>query len=472
MKNNQVLPLSVPAVSPELDPNFRPAILAQKAFLNAASSTDSIQKIHLVLKRPDGSAYKFQTCILDSSEPHSIHNFFFLERFIKVLLWSRGSAKIYCTAPQSLCDQLNHHYRDHPVGQWDADMMGRRIFEESFEIIHCKESDLPEENSQAANLGRHLKGCRIGFDLGGSDRKIAALIDGKTVFSEEIIWDPIPQSDPQWHYDNIMDTLKLAASKLPRVDAIGGSAAGVYVNNRVKVASLFRGVSEELFNSRVKDIFLELKHAWNDIPFEVVNDGEVTALAGSMNLNQNSVLGIAMGTNQAAGFVTPDGQITPWLNELAFVPVDFHPNAPKDEWSGDVGCGVQYFSQQAVARLIPKAGIDVPQGMPFPEQLIVVQNLMANNDPKAAAIYKTMGVYLGYALAQYSQIYEYEHLLMLGRVMTGTGADLMIEKAKEVLATEFQDLSNKIQFHIPDEKQKRHGQAMAAASLPSPVSNS
>ena len=220
----------------------------------------------------------------------------------------------------------------------------------------------------------------------------------------------------------------------------------------------------------MKDLFLELKRDWKNIPFEVVNDGEVTALAGSMNLRKNAVLGIAMGTNQAAGFVTPNGQITPWLNELAFVPIDYHPQAPKDEWSGDKGCGVQYFSQQAVARLIPAAGIRVPEGMPFPEQLVEVQKLMDVNDPKAAAIYHTMGVYLGYALAQYREFYDFEHLLMLGRVTTGPGADLMIRKAKEVLHKDFQALEDKITIHLPGEKEKRHGQAMAAASLP--LSNS
>lgn len=244
MKNVLDLPLIAPSIEPELDANFRPAVLAFQSYLKSATSPDEILEVNIVLTRPDGTAYAFDTSILAPTAKASNLNFFFLERFIKFLLWSRGAAKIYCNAPKNLCDQLNRHYQENKIGQWDADMMGRRIFEETFEIIHCDKADLPSENSHAANLGRHMEGCRIGFDLGGSDRKIAALIDGKTVFSEEIVWDPIPQTDPQWHYDNIMDTLKLAASKLPRVDAIGGSAAGVYVNNRVKVASLL----EEFLN--------------------------------------------------------------------------------------------------------------------------------------------------------------------------------------------------------------------------------
>ncbi len=45
--------------------------------------------------------------------------------------------------------------------------------------------------------GRHLDGCRIGFDLGGSDRKCAAVIDGKVVFSDEVVWNPYFEKDPR-----------------------------------------------------------------------------------------------------------------------------------------------------------------------------------------------------------------------------------------------------------------------------------
>jgi predicted NBD/HSP70 family sugar kinase len=263
-----------------------------------------------------------------------------------------------------------------------------------------------------------------------------------------------------------MDSLRKAAAHLPRVDGIGGSAAGVYVNNRVKVASLFRGVPPEQFNTRVKDLFLDLRKAWNGIPFEVVNDGEVTALAASMSLGCNSVLGIALGTSTAAGFVTADGNITTWLNELAFNPIDYRIDGPPDEWSGDRGCGVQYFSQQAVGRLIPASGLAIDGKLPLPEQLKAVQAAMAAGDDRAAQIYRTLGTYLGYGLAHYASFYEFSNVLILGRVTSGPGGDLILSGAREVLDREFPELSAKTAFHIPDEKDKRHGQAVAAASLP------
>ena len=326
--------------------------------------------------------------------------------------------------------------------------------------------DIPAARSNTTPLGRHLDGYRIGFDLGGSDRKVAAIVNGQAVYSEEVVWDPYYQTDPQYHYEGIMESLKSVAKHMPRVDAIGGSAAGVYVNNRVKVASLFRGISPEVFEREVKDMFLKIQKEWGNVPLEIVNDGEVTALAGSMSLRQNGVLGIALGTSTAGGYVTMEGNITSWLNEFAFMPVDYNPQAPTDEWSGDYGCGVQYFSQQAVGRLMPAAGIEAEADLPLPEKLKVVQSLTYKEDYRAHKIYQTIGTYLGYAIAHYSDFYDFKNVLALGRVTSGPGGELIVEGAKEVLKVEFPELAARIAFHIPSEKDKRHGQAVAAASLP------
>ena len=315
-------------------------------------------------------------------------------------------------------------------------------------------------------MGRHLEGCRIGFDLGGSDRKAAALIDGKVVFTEEIAWDPYFQKDPAYHIDGVHDSLKRAAAHLPRVDAIGGSAAGVYVNNEVRVGSLFRGVPADLFQQHIRRMFFTLQERWGGVPFEVVNDGEVTALAGSMAMNDNAVLGVSMGTSQAGGYVTPAGNITSWLNELAFAPVDYRPDAPLDEWSGDRGCGAQYFSQQGVARLAASAGFTFEPGVPLPERLLAVQAAMKSGDKRARAIYESIGTCFGYAIAHYADFYEVRNLLVLGRVMSGEGGEIILERANAVLRSEFPALAETVRLRTPDEKSKRHGQATAAASLP------
>jgi predicted NBD/HSP70 family sugar kinase len=458
------LPLPVPRVVPVLDPQFRPAVLASRAFQALVKDAADPVPVHLALEQADGSVFRFDLEVLPESHPHAAANAVYLERFVKFILWSRGGWRIHIDGPAPLAAALRVHYRDTATGRFDDELVGRKMFDHPIEIVETR--SLPAARAETRPLGRHLEGNRIGFDLGGSDRKVAAVVDGRVVFSEETVWDPYHKPDPQYHFDGIMDSLTKAAAHLPRVDAIGGSAAGVYVNNRVKAGSLFRGVPPDLFDTRVKDLFLEIRRAWHGVPLEVVNDGEVTALAGSMSLGVNAILGIALGTSTAAGYVTRDGNITSWLNELAFVPVDYHPSAPVDEWSGDYGVGSQYFSQQAVGRLLAPAGIDAPAGMGLPDKLKLVQALMADGDARARRIYETIGTYLGYGVAHFADFYDIEHVLVLGRVTSGAGGDVILNGAREVLELEFPELVRQLEFHVPDETDKRHGQAIAAASLP------
>ena len=149
------------------------------------------------------------------------------------------------------------------------------------------------------------------------------------------------------------------------------------------MASLFRGVPKDLFDTKIANLFFDLQKEWGGVPFDVVNDGEVTALAGAMSLNDSAVLGIALGSSEAGGYVTPNGEITTWLNELAFCPVDYDPNGAVDEWSGDRGCGAQYFSQQAVFRLAPAAGIEIDESLGLAEKLKSVQDLLQAGDERA-----------------------------------------------------------------------------------------
>lgn len=456
--------LRPPAIAPALDPGFRPAALAVRAFEQAARATGRAAMLGVAVEQADGSTFCFRRPFLPADHPEAVANAYFLERLAKFLLWSRGGHRLHVEGSIELADQLRRHYEETATGRFDAQIMGERIYERPFTINPV--SELPPERAATQALGRNWNGCRIGFDLGGSDRKVSAVRDGEPVFSEETVWDPVPQADPQYHFDGIQDSLKKAAAHLPRVDAIGGSAAGVYVNNQPRVASLYRGVPPDLFASRIKTLFSDLKAAWGGIPFEVANDGEVTALAGSMALEKNAVLGVAMGTSTAAGYVNADGNITSWLNELAFVPVDYRPDAPRDEWSGDRGVGSQFFSQQAVGRLLPAAGIDADPALPLPEKLKLVQRLMADADPRARRLYDTLGTYLGYGLAHFASFYDCAHVLVLGRVMTGNGGGVILDGARRVLLAEFPELARRITFHTPDERAKRHGQAVAAASLP------
>ena len=456
-----------PRFRPPLDPEFVPASLWTREFRSLVERSGGGERIAIALERGSGAVSVHRTAVLPHEGPTIRLNERYVERLLKFLLWQKGGHRVTVAGSSQLVEYLRTVYSPSGARAFDYEFMGERVYGQSFRIESAPYDKAPVESESAAALGRHLDGCRIGFDLGASDRKCAAVRDGEVIFSEEIAWNPSVQSDPQYHFDGIDDSLRRAAAHLPRVDAIGGSSAGVYVANEVRVASLFRAVPKDVFDRRVRRLFFELREAWRGIPFDVVNDGEVTALAGSMALGDNAVLGIAMGSSLAAGYVTPPGNITSWLNELAFAPVDYRENAPVDEWSGDGGVGAQYFSQQAVGRLLAPAGIDLPKDMPLPEKLVATQKLMVSGDERARRIYETIGVFFGYAIAEWADYYEVRNILALGRVLSGEGGNLILSIARQVLEREFPELSEKIRFHIPDEKEKRHGQAVAAASLPS-----
>jgi predicted NBD/HSP70 family sugar kinase len=383
---------------------------------------------------------------------------------LKFLLWQRGGWKVYVGGPAEIADYLRSCYAPDGRRSFDYHFMGQEVYQRPFTIVHCKPEEVPAAKESQQSLGRHLDGCRIGFDLGASDIKVSAVIDGEAVFTHEMEWDPRSQSDPAYHYEKIMAMLKMAAEKLPRLDAIGGSSAGVIINNRPMVASLFRGVPKERFDE-VRRLFLRIREEMG-VPLEIVNDGEVSALAGSMSMEVNAVLGIAMGSSLAAGYVTPHGDITNWLNELAFAPIDYYPQAPMDEWSGDRGVGALYLSQQCVFRLAPRVNIAIPAELSLAGKLKFVQERLEAGEAGAAQIWQTIGVYLGYAIAHYASFYELEHVLILGRVTSGAGGPLILHGAQNVLRQEFPELAPKIRIHLPDELSRRLGQAVAAASLP------
>lgn len=461
-------PLSIKCqCPPPLDPGFLPAVLWNRAFLQRVKNSGGGLPFGVALEQPGGNVSVFETSILPESDPDAeALNFRYVERLVKFLLWQRGGCRVFLGGAPGVAEAVSSLYSPGGARAFDFGFMGEKAYRRPFELVGVGFDELPAPNESARPLGGHLDGCRIGFDLGGSDRKAAAVIDGEVVFSEEVEWDPYFQSDPQYHLDGIRRSLRAAAEHLPRVDAIGGSAAGVYVENEVRVGSLFRGVPGEMFDRKVRRMFFDLQEEWGGVPFVIVNDGDVTALAGSMATGDTGVLGVAMGTSEAVGFVTPDGHITTWLNELAFAPIDFREEAPADEWSGGLGVGAQYLSQQAVGRLAPAAGFKFPKDMPLPEQLKAVQGEMESGNPAAVRIYESVGRYFGYAVAHYADYYEIRQILALGRVTSGAGGECLLREARQVLATEFPALAESIQFRQPGEKEKRHGQAIAAASLP------
>ncbi len=456
------LALPAPRVLPPLDEGFRPAVLANRAFRDRLGSEGA--RLVLGLERSEREFSRFEMRVYPAGHPDFESNFRFVERIAKFLLWQRGGYKLYVGGPRAIAEYLSEAYSADGARSFDVHFMGEQVYEKPFSVVACSADEVPASRETGKRLGRNLEGHRIGFDLGASDRKVSAVVDGVPIYSEEVIWEPRSHADPEYHYREIVAALKTAASKMTRVDAIGGSSAGIYIDNRPMVASLFRGVPKERFDE-VRNLFLRIREEMG-VPLEVINDGDVTALAGSMSIGDNGILGIALGSSEAAGYVNMEGHIMGWLNELAFAPIDYGPSAPVEEWSGDRGCGASYFSQQCVFRLAPRAGIEIPVDLTDAERLKFVQKRLEAGFEDAAAIWRSMGVYLGYGLAHYADFYDLKHVLILGRCTSGRGGDILIEGINQVWKTEFPEFSAKITLHLPDEKVRRVGQSVAAASLP------
>jgi predicted NBD/HSP70 family sugar kinase len=448
-----------------LHPSFTPAVIVNRNFGNFVNNSGRGVPLVIGLERGDESLSVYRTQCLDEGSEFAALNLPFAERLVKMLLWQRGGWRVIVGGPPSVGEHIRQVYSQGGRRTFDADFMSN-VYEHPFTVEITGAEKVPAPNEGTVRLGGHLEGCRIGFDLGASDRKVAAVKDGEAVYTEEVVWDPRNATDPRYHFDQIDTALKTAAQHLPHVDAVGGSAAGVYINNRPRVGSLYRGVPKPLFDTQIRNLFVDLRRAWGGIPFAVVNDGEVTALAGALSLGDGAVLGMALGSSEAGGYVTPTGELTTWLNELAFCPVDFDPHAPEDEWSGDQGVGANYFSQQAVFRLAPLAGITLDAKLGPAEKLKSVQELLQRGDERARLIFETIGCYVGYGVAHYADFYDLRHVLILGRVTSGEGGNIIMQRAQEVLLAEFPQLAAKVALHLPDESTRRVGQAVAAASLP------
>lgn len=444
---------------PILDPSFIPVSLYNRAFQLTADKPFAI-----AVERNGGLVSVYDTFVHGTTDRFAA-DCYYAERLVKFLLWSKGGYKVTVCGDARIADFIRQTYAIGGRRDFDNRFM-TRVYEKPFEVIGLSYDQRPAEIEKSKPMGKNLDGCRIGFDAGGSDRKVSAVVDGEAIYSEEVVWSPKTNADPDYHFNGIVEAFKTAASKMPRVDAIGISSAGIYIDNRTMVASLFLKVPQDLFEQKVKDIYIRAAREIGYVPVEVANDGDVTALAGAMELADNKVLGIAMGTSEAGGYVDKDGNITGWLNELAFTPVDAQAGAMADEWSGDIGCGVKYFSQDAVVRLAPAAGITFVGSLALSEKLKEVQRLLGEGHEGAADIFRTIGCYLGHAIALYSDFYDIRHILLLGRVMSGEGGNIIMQIAGKVLESEYPQVFSSIKMHLPDEQSRRVGQSVAAASLP------
>jgi len=355
--------------------------------------------------------------------------------------------------------------------------------ESPFPVKVVAASELPEAKDTPQVCGKDASGCRLAFDLGKSDIKVVAVQDNEVKYSKETEWD-VTNPDPDYHFKAIVDAMKIGKEALPKIDAIGGSATGtVSGKNEATWCDIFPNVPPDVYKEKVVDIFVRIaKELAGDVPLKVINDGEVTALAAVTKIKAGKVLGISMGSSEGGGYANADGNLMGWINELCYIRLDLNPMAPSDPWTKGAHSGIShmYLGQRGATKLASAGGIEAPEDQMYPNPamctikhdnhaqcLKLIQAAMNDpaKEPRARLIYETVGVYLGYGLAQYTEFYEIDHIMILGRVSKGTGGDIMLAKAKEVLQTEFPDVPP-ITFHTADDHFKAVGQCIAAAALP------
>ncbi|MBR3704386.1 MAG: ROK family protein, partial [Oscillospiraceae bacterium] len=257
--------------TPKLDPQFIPFGVWRASYLK-----DAKQPISIAVEREKGRVSVHHTCIHGTPEMAEA-DYRYVERYVKFLLWSTGGFRVSICGCSELAQRLKAAYTSAGERAFDYTFV-QQLYERELEILDLPLDQCPTANEEAQPIGGHLDGCRIGFDAGGSDRKVSAVIDGECVYSEEVVWFPKLQEDPDYHFGHIVEAMKTAASKMPRVDAIGVSSAGVFVGNAPMVASLFIKVPRSNWE-KVKTIYDRAAAEIGDVPIVVANDGDVSALA-------------------------------------------------------------------------------------------------------------------------------------------------------------------------------------------------
>jgi hypothetical protein len=232
------LPLVEPKILLPLDNDFRPAVLWNHTFLDSVRNSKKSVPLSIAIEKEDDSVLVYKTQIFSNESNFASSNYFYVEQLIKTLLWVYGGYRIIIGGPKQIGEYIKKLYSQKGKRAFDANFMSS-IYEKPFTVEIYDIEKIPPAKEKSIPIGGHLEGCRIGFDLGASDRKVSAVIDGKVVFSEEVVWNPSIQTVPCYHYHEIMSMLHRAAAHMPCVHAIGGSSAGIYINNRVMCASIF-----------------------------------------------------------------------------------------------------------------------------------------------------------------------------------------------------------------------------------------
>ena len=165
-------------VNAKLDPGFMPLSLVCREMRE--KTAENGQDLVIGIERNKGYITTYKTRIFCDGTGHDEENFAFVERMVKSLLWVAGGYKVIIAGSDVVGAKIKEAYTHGGLRDFDVNFM-ERVYERAFEVEIRSLKDAPKDVSGASPIGRHLEGCRIGFDAGGSDRKVSAVIDGESV---------------------------------------------------------------------------------------------------------------------------------------------------------------------------------------------------------------------------------------------------------------------------------------------------
>lgn len=468
-----ILGLDVPVGHrPELDPDFVPVYPFLAAYEAAG---ERAEEIALVVERRSGQTAR-RDIRIHGTAAHRDLDFLYTSLMVDALLWQAGGPTLYVCGDEAIAARIRALYAPGGERGFDYDFFGRQASGRPMEVLGLPRELAPASTVSALPVHKDARGRRVGIDLGASDIKYAATADGQVLASDELVWHPKRHADPNYHFEWITKAIRLAAAALgDRVDSVSYSSAGMFDGSRVSVSSLFRAVPDATLE-HWRDILPRAARAvCGAVPVTVANDGDVSAFAGYLEFGRGEVLGAALGTSLACGYVNRAGGTLGWAgeegfvaftNELAFVIGDLCPSAARDaDWSGKP-CYSQLLSQDAVVRLAGAAGIRFAGDDPA-ERLKQTQALVASGDERAARVFRSIGAYLAHAVPHFQVIYDgmISSVLLLGRVMSGVGGEIIRDTATGILTDAYPHVAGKVSLVLPGEEFRRKGQAVYACFL-------
>jgi len=443
---------------PFYEPGFIPAYKFIEAYLKGAS-----QPYALAWQRKDYIS-KFSTFIYGTPEKSEL-DYYYLKLITEFTYNIWGGWKLYLCGDEALSLKIKAAMLDTlaKFGSWGSIKL---LFNQDFTVEFLPFEQCPQ-NEGSKPFGNHLNGCRIGFDGGGSDRKVSAVIDGEVVYSEEVLWEAKFRSDIDYHYNEVLTAFKTAAAKMPRVDAIGVSIAGSMVGDQYYRGTITKEVSAKDMEEKGRDLFRRAADQIGpNIPVVGRNDGDIAALAGAMSLQKNKLWGVPLGTGFGSGYVDGAGNLKDWSTNMAFSKVAVNEDAHSSELLGFIGIGESYISQNRVIEMAEKEGIEMPPELYPAEKLLIIQDYMNKGDSRTTRIFTYMGCCFAHMLPLADLFLDIEHVYLIGRLVSGKGGEVFVQECQRVLNEDYPDHAAKMTLWLPDENDRRVSQSVAAASLP------